>query len=112
MLIPLALTFIFHLIRHARLYAGHPRLGGRDIKDVDGRDKPGHDVKHHRGKNSSSKAVSARGAWVGRKCPPSSVSSKRPPGIFLASSAEPACGRTVSWRPATTITGQRSCGSM
>src|SRR5262249_42782868 len=32
------------LTRHARPCAGHPRLGnGDDIKDVDGRDKPGHD---------------------------------------------------------------------
>jgi hypothetical protein len=29
------------MVRHARLYAGHPRL--RAKKDVDGRDKPGHD---------------------------------------------------------------------
>jgi hypothetical protein len=28
--------------RHARLWAGHPRLSCRD-QDVDGRDKPGHD---------------------------------------------------------------------
>jgi hypothetical protein len=28
--------------RHARLYAGHPRLYG--VQDVDGRDKPGHDA--------------------------------------------------------------------
>jgi hypothetical protein len=30
--------------RHARLYAGHPRLDERaENQDVDGRDKPGHD---------------------------------------------------------------------
>jgi hypothetical protein len=30
--------------RHARLYAGHPRLHDMAAnKDVDGRDKPGHD---------------------------------------------------------------------
>jgi hypothetical protein len=29
-------------IRHARLYAGHPRLASYK-KGVDGRDKPGHD---------------------------------------------------------------------
>jgi hypothetical protein len=34
------------LARHARLYAGHPRLSFLDCskQDVDGRDKPGHDV--------------------------------------------------------------------
>jgi len=31
--------------RHARLYAGHPRLWTSEGKDVDGRDKPGHDKK-------------------------------------------------------------------
>jgi hypothetical protein len=32
------------LRRHARPCAGHPRLNGRaKFKDVDGRDKPGHD---------------------------------------------------------------------
>src|SRR6185312_90745 len=31
------------LTRHARPCAGHPRLGYRAKKDVDGRDKPGHD---------------------------------------------------------------------
>jgi gamma-glutamyl AIG2-like cyclotransferase len=30
-------------LRHARPCAGHPRLSSRDGKDVDGRDKPGHD---------------------------------------------------------------------
>jgi hypothetical protein len=32
-------------LRHARLYAGHPRLPSRMSakKDVDGRDEPGHD---------------------------------------------------------------------
>jgi hypothetical protein len=31
--------------RHARACRGHPRLASRlTIKDVDGRDKPGHDV--------------------------------------------------------------------
>src|SRR5690348_492495 len=29
--------------RHARPCAGHPRLGHYNMKDVDGRDKPGHD---------------------------------------------------------------------
>src|SRR3984957_16940638 len=29
--------------RHARLYAGHPRLLSVQEQDVDGRDKPGHD---------------------------------------------------------------------
>ncbi len=29
--------------RHARTCPGHPRLGGEVEKDVDGRDKPGHD---------------------------------------------------------------------
>src|SRR5712671_3987056 len=33
------------LTRHARLYAGHPRLKSPSpIKDVDGRNKSGHDV--------------------------------------------------------------------
>jgi hypothetical protein len=33
------------LIRHARPCAGHPRLHGLSAKqDVDGRDKPGHDI--------------------------------------------------------------------
>ena len=31
-----------YIRRHARLWAGHPRLSCRD-QDVDGRDKPGHD---------------------------------------------------------------------
>jgi len=32
------------LRRHARRYAGHPRLNGiANTKDSDGRDKPGHD---------------------------------------------------------------------
>jgi hypothetical protein len=33
-----------HSKRHARLYAGHPRLPC-STQDVDGRDKPGHDDK-------------------------------------------------------------------
>ena len=32
-------------LRHARARPGHPRLTGRHSKDVDGRDKPGHDGK-------------------------------------------------------------------
>jgi len=33
-----------HALRHARPCAGHPRLDGiSKSKDVDGRDKPGHD---------------------------------------------------------------------
>src|SRR5580704_5825999 len=35
--------FSYSLSRHARPYAGHPRLSGREAKDVDGRVKPGHD---------------------------------------------------------------------
>ncbi len=34
-----------HPLRHARPCAGHPRLCLRHSKDVDGRDKPGHDSK-------------------------------------------------------------------
>jgi hypothetical protein len=34
--------------RHARLYAGHPRLESLAApKGVDGRDKPGHDAERH-----------------------------------------------------------------
>ena len=42
-----------HALRHARPCAGHPRLDGiSKSKDVDGRDKPGHDepqkmLQHH-----------------------------------------------------------------
>jgi len=30
--------------RHGRVYPGHPRLAAAEKKDVDARDKPGHDV--------------------------------------------------------------------
>src|SRR5882762_4650516 len=32
-----------HALRHARAWPGHPRLNASADKDVDGRDKPGHD---------------------------------------------------------------------
>jgi len=32
------------ICRHGRIYPGHPRLTAAEKKDVDARDKPGHDV--------------------------------------------------------------------
>src|SRR6516162_2481095 len=65
----------------------------------------------HALKKSMSSASSAAGAVVGMKWPAVSISSKRAPGIFPASSWVPDQGRTVSWRPATTMVGHLICGS-
>ena len=38
------MTSVAAVFRHGRIYSGHPRLGQRlKTKDVDARDKPGHD---------------------------------------------------------------------
>src|SRR5262245_24021919 len=70
------------LRRHARLYAGHPRLSLNAVKqDVDGWDKPGHDVDgsaHNLsavmpgfmpGTTSFLDAVKARRGWPGQARP-------------------------------------------
>src|SRR5262249_26300227 len=104
-------------IGHQRIRKNKPwrALGAVDLvidADAVGFDLHGRSFHRYFLKKSRSSRTSVFGPVVGRKWPASSTSSKRAPGIFLASSSVRAGGRTVSCLPATTRGGTEIFGSM